>query len=979
MAQQQHGNRLDEDVRRALRQAVQFSWACQKPDGHWVAPVSGDATYTAQYVMFKYAIPGLSLEEDSDAIRKWLFAHQTEDGSWTLAPGLPGNLSTTIEAYLALKILGVSASHPAMKRARGFVLSNGGVARVRFFTRLFLAAFGLFPWTAVPQMPAELILMPTWATLNPYVLSSWARSVLIPLLIVRHHEPVYPLPNGYSIDNDFLDELWLDPSDKNVSCAPPLWELFWGKDRDAIKWLCVAGDRVLKTLGGLKKGPQRRLARQRCVDWLLEHQEEQGDWGGFFPAMHGSIWALLLEGFPLQHKAVQLGLEALERLAITDDKGKWLQPCQSPCWDTALMGTALCDAGLGSDPRLDQAAEWLQDRQAIVDHGDWRIYSSNKQPGGWSFEYYNTFYPDVDDTAAVIMFLVKQNPSAIASECVLNGVTWILGMQNTNGGWGAFDINNDAEWLHKIPFSDMDSLIDPSTSDLTGRILECFGLLLASRRGACLPEQFQHRLTAAAKRALRFLIREQESRGVASGSWWGRWGNNYNYGTANVLRGLEFWCHDNPEVTQMAMRAICWFRQCQNADGGWGETLLSYADPSLAGKGESTSAQTSWAVDSLLHYLPPSDPAIIRGIQWLIFNQTVKYEYGEGMSWRTDLYMGTGFPKWIYLGYPYYHHSFAIQALSGYLRCRELQELQTIGPYKIEIPPPIASKMSRTDVLLAVIGDPRNAEEFIRLVPKLPNHRLRIIIHSAYPRVIREQCFEFDEPNELSRTLRKQPNTNGKISILGWSLGLPFHRFLIRSHERTVMQLMEDNGPERPFIADVVVTTKADYHAAEGMILKHVDLLETSSRCIVIPALNADWQHKLTGLLLSGAAATSLVHSKTLVWADLQVLSQPRRDIRRHVRESASSNKWSFRVAFAPIVATAARTFRLFGNLGGSKAAGTLSKKVSHARTRRGQFDLKLMKEHMDNGEANNLDAALAKVWEVEVAAKFHESFMETA
>ncbi|KAI1273019.1 terpenoid cyclases/protein prenyltransferase alpha-alpha toroid [Xylaria sp. FL0933] len=978
MSQQQYDDTLDDDTRLALEQAVKFSWACQQPDGHWVAPVFGDATFTAQYVMFKHAIPGLSLEGDGDAIRKWLFADQAEDGSWALAPGLPGNLSTTVEAYLALKILGVSATHPAMRQARGFVLSHGGVARVRFFTRFHLATFGLIPWTAVPQMPAEIILMPTWTTPNIYMLSSWARSVLIPLFIVRHHEPVYSLPNGHSPSNEFLDELWLEPSNKNIPFAPSLWDLSWGKDRDAIKWLFVAGDSALGKLGGLKKGPQRWLARQRCIDWLLEHQEEQGDWAGYFPAMHGGIWALLLEGFPLQHKAVHLGLEALERLAVIDKNGKWLQPSLSPCWDTALMGTALCDAGLASDLRLKKATEWLRDRQVLVDYGDWRIYSSNTQPGGWSFEYYNTFYPDVDDTAAVIMFLVKQNPSAIASDCVLNGLTWILGMQNSDGGWGAFDIKNNAEWLHKIPFSDMDSLIDPSTSDLAGRMLECFGLLLASQKGVCLPEQFRHRLRAAAKRTLGFLAREQESNGAASGAWWGRWGNNYIYGIANVLRGLELWCRNNPEVTRMAVRAIYWIRQCQNSDGGWGETLLSYADPCLAGKGESTSAQTSWAVDALLRYLPPSDPTIVRGIKWLISNQTVKSEHGAGMSWRTDLWAGTGFPNWVYLGYPYYHHYFAIQALSGYLKCRELQEIQRTGACRIEIPPIIVSKLSRTDVLVTVLGDPKNADGFMRLATKFPDHRLRIAVHSTHPSVMREQCFEFNDADELSRVDRKQPNAHGKSLVLGWPLRLPFQRFLVKGHESAVLQPIGFTDPERPFIADVVISTRTDYHTAEGEILKEPDLLEASRCCTLITGLKADWQHKLTGLLLSGAAATSLVQSEMLAWDDLHVLSQTRRDMRRHLKDNSPSKR-RFDLAFALIIAMITHTLRLFNALKGAKAENMLSKKVGHVRTRRGQFDLQMIKEHMDGDKVHELDATISKAWEAQVAAKFHESFEETA
>ncbi|KAI0970590.1 terpenoid cyclases/protein prenyltransferase alpha-alpha toroid [Xylaria arbuscula] len=231
--------------------------------------------------------------------------------------------------------------------------------------------------------------------------------------------------------------------------------------------------------------------------------------------MHASIWALLLEGLPLQHKAVRLGLEALERLAVTDVKGKWLQPSISPCWDTELKATTLGDAGLASDPRISQAVEWLRDRQVIVNHGDWRVYSSNSQAGGWSFQYYNTFTPDINDTATIIITLIKQNPSTILSDCVRNGVERILGMQNRDGGWGAFDTKNDSHWLNNIPVSNMEAMIDPSTADITRRILECFGLLLTNQNGIRLPELLQHRLRATEKRAVGFLIREQESESVS--------------------------------------------------------------------------------------------------------------------------------------------------------------------------------------------------------------------------------------------------------------------------------------------------------------------------------------------------------------------------------------------------------------------------------------------------------------------------------
>ncbi|KAK7913775.1 terpene cyclase [Apiospora marii] len=565
------------EAEEALEQAVQFSFDEQKEDGHWVAETSSDATFTSEYVMFKYAV-GLDLKADGDAIKLWLLRDQKQDGSWGLAPELPGNISTTTEAYLALKILGVSSDEKAMLKARDFMIQSGGVAKARFFTRFFLATFGLFPWAAIPQIPAELILLPASSPLNIYTLSSWARSTMIPVLIVAHHKPLYALPNGRSSDNDFLDELWVDPKNKNIPFAPPLSKLFW--ESDWIQLFFTAADKVLAFAGGLRNFPTRRTALTRCVEWLLEHQEAEGDWAGFFPPMHGSVWALLLEGYPLDHDVIKRGLSALERLAVQDEGGKRLTATVSPVWDTSLMAVSMCDAGVGSDPRMCKAAEWLQCRQLMGPEGDWRVYSPCQQPGGWSFQYHNRWYPDVDDTAVVVMALAKQDHHFVESDSCVHALTWIMGMQNHDGGWGAFDCYNDKLWLHKIPFSDMDSLCDPSTADVTGRILECFGLMLSygTKR---LGEPMEARLAASAARAVDYLLKEQEK----TGPWWGRWGSNYIYGTGNVLRGLVHFGRSDPKVCASLETAVAWFESVQNADGGWGETLASYEFPKMAGRG----------------------------------------------------------------------------------------------------------------------------------------------------------------------------------------------------------------------------------------------------------------------------------------------------------------------------------------------------------------------------------------------------------
>lgn len=850
-----------ESAQESLRRAIDFSFSCQQSDGHWCAPVSADATFTAQYVMFKYSIPGLSLDSDGPAIKQWLFQDQKEDGSWGLAPTLPGNVSTSVEAYLALRLLDVHSTHPAMIKAKEFILSGGGVAKVRFFTRFFLATFGLFPWSAIPQMPTELILMPRWAKLNIYVLSSWARSTLIPILVVRHHEPVYPLPNGFGCsrgDNDFLDEIWCDPSDKNVPITRDLWVLAFGRDRDAVELFFTVGDKILTSLGGLARGPQRRLALDKCIEWLLSHQEKAGDWAGFFPPIHGSIWALLLEGYSLDDKEVRLGLEALERLAVTDNKGKWLQSTVSPCWDTALMANALCDAGFAQDKRVVVATEWLKSMQLMVDHGDWRVYSRNTQPGGWSFEYHNTFYPDVDDTAVVVMTLVKQDPNSINSECVTNALEWILGMQNHDGGWGAFDTNNDARWLHKIPFSDMDSLVDPSTSDVTGRMLECFGLLLSHRKGGhVLASAMRNRLQDASGPALQFLIQEQE----ACGAWWGRWGNNFNYGTTNVLRGLVEYCHKDDAVLQATKRAVEWLEGCQNIDGGWGEDLLSYMDPSLAGQGSSTAAQTAWALDSLLRYRPVASPAIQRGVRWLVENQTVstisKHKLGfdaqaqpesiihNGASWPIEHYVGTGFPNVLYLGYPFYHHLFPIQALSRFLDCVKVQTQGQSKTVSVDQPLSISrhsvARRSRPNVLMMVLGSRGDIEIFLSIANRLTECNIRIATHPVHQAVVEKYGFEFYDvggsPDEFSRVLKDTSNILSSAAALRRSLRNTFQGFLEAgldgadynhssfADSKILKSIDEKNalkarGDFHPFVADIVVSSPASnahVHVAERL------------------------------------------------------------------------------------------------------------------------------------------------------------------
>ncbi|GKZ23683.1 terpene cyclase [Aspergillus brasiliensis] len=647
---------LTSAVEHTLKLATEYALGSIRPDGHWCGELRSNVTITAEYIFLRHAL-GLDLRIDNAAYCRYILSQQNRDGSWGLAPEHPGDVSTTTEAYLALKLLGMSPDMPIMQRARAFVLKAGGAEKVRVFTRIFLATFGLFPWDAVPQLPVELILLPSSCPINMYTLASWARGTIAPLLIICHHRPVYALPE------DYLDELWLDPTDKNVPYGSSLWDLLSQGDMAGLAFTVV--DKVLYTLNGLRSVPWlRSYARRKCIQWILERQEPTGDWAGIFPPMHASIYAFVLEGYELDDPPVRLGIQALENFAWEDEEGKRIQACVSPVWDTALMSIGLCDAMSPDTHVLQQAISWIRNRQLLKPCGDWRIYRPTLAPGGFSFEYENSHYPDVDDTAAIILAQLKQDPQSVASDSVIAAATWILGMQNPDGGWAAFDVENDKLFLNKIPFSDMDSLCDTSCADITGRILEAFGLMM--RRESKMPV-LSPMLQRACTRGITYLASTQES----NGSWFGRWGCNYIYGTSHALCGLAYYMKDDQRVSGLVAPALQWLKSQQNDDGGWGEPLLSYQTSTTGTQlqQQSTPSQTAWALMGLLAHLPLTDPAIERGIQWLVCSQ--QPHKGIGASWPEAVYTGTGFPNHFYLGYDYYRHYFPMMALGRYLQASQ--------------------------------------------------------------------------------------------------------------------------------------------------------------------------------------------------------------------------------------------------------------------------------------------------------------------
>ena len=644
---------------RALEKAANYAFESVLPDGHWCGEFQTNATITAEYILLRQAL-GLDQRSDREQLRNYFLSEQNPDGSWGIAPDCQGDVSTSTEAYFALKILNVPSGHPAMCRARDYILSVGGIATARIFTRIYLATFGLFPWSAIPEMPAELILLPSWAPINIYVLSSWARSTIVPLLIICHHRPLYPLPNGIDANNDYLDELWCNPSDKNVPYCP---SNLWTTDKLAFAFSAI--DTVLHYLGGLRYFPLRSYAIRQCLKWVLEHQEEAGDWAGIFPPMHLSTLALVLEGYKLEDSPVYRALEAIERFAWEDDRGKRVQCCVSPVWDTILMTIGLCDAALpGRHSMSKRAMEWVRSRQLLGPEGDWRIYNPRLPPGGFSFEYHNTWYPDVDDTAAAIIAFIKQEPDFM-DPCITQAVIWVLGMQNRDGGFAAFDLNNDKLFLNKIPFSDMNGLCDPSSADVTGRVLEAFGLLIQTPYKNHVSSDLIDRVLLSTTRAIRYLASTQEP----TGAWYGRWGSNYVYGTSNTLCALAHWIKCNVEVQDCVDLAVQWLKSVQNPEGGWGEGLDSYSKPNRAGCGPSTPSQTAWALMGLLPFLSSTDPVIEKGVSYLISTQS-KQTSIKGATWPETQYTGTGFPEYFYTGYSLYPHYFPMMALGRYARLK---------------------------------------------------------------------------------------------------------------------------------------------------------------------------------------------------------------------------------------------------------------------------------------------------------------------
>ena len=619
---------------KAIERTRDFFFREQVPDGYWWAELESNVTITAEYIMLFHFL-GVVDKLRERKMAHYILSKQTKDGAWSIWFGGPGDLSTTIEAYFALKLAGYAAADPAMSKARDFILSKGGILKARVFTKVFLALFGEFSWLGVPSMPIELMMLPEWAYFNVYEFSSWSRATIIPLSVVMSENPVRKLPPRARVQELFVRPP--RPSDYSFSRQDGIvsWKNFF-----------VGVDHLLKIYETSPIRPLKKRSVALAEQWILDHQESSGDWGGIQPAMLNSILALHCLGYANDHPAVASGLEALANFCIEDKESLVLQSCVSPVWDTALVMVAMQEAGVPMDhPALVKSAQWLLDHEVRF-RGDWQIKSPDLEPGGWAFEFMNDWYPDVDDSGFVMLALkdIKVRDKKQKDQAIKRGITWCLGMQSENGGWGAFDKDNTKYLLNKIPFADLEALIDPPTADLTGRMLELLGTFNYPKNHM------------AVVRALEFLKAEQEP----EGPWWGRWGVNYIYGTWSVLGGLEAIGED---MTQPYIRrAVNWLKSKQNLDGGWGEVCESYDDRSLMGCGPSTPSQTGWALLSLFAAGEVLSKAALRGIEYLMATQKP-----DG-TWDEDAFTGTGFPKFFMIKYHIYRNCFPLTALGRYRR-----------------------------------------------------------------------------------------------------------------------------------------------------------------------------------------------------------------------------------------------------------------------------------------------------------------------
>jgi squalene-hopene/tetraprenyl-beta-curcumene cyclase len=616
---------VEDTARETLARARDYLLSLQDPEGWWKGELETNVSIEAEDILLRFFL-GIQTPDTLRQTANWIRGKQRSDGSWANFYEGPGDLSTSVEAYVALKLAGDDPDAGHMVTARGWIRDQGGLNATRVFTRIWLAMSGRWSWDELPVIPPEIIYLPSWFPLNIYDWGCWARQTIVALAIVSSFRPSRPIP--VTVDELFVPGVPVGRAGASDPDDP------WARAFGIL-------DKALHRLQPRMPKRARAAARRRCAEWIIARQEEDGCWGGIQPPWVYSLIALNLLGYDLGNPVMRKGIEGFERYTVIEADTRRLECCQSPVWDTVLTMVALADAGLSADhPALATAADWLLGEE-IRGPGDWQVRRPDTPPGGWAFEFDNDNYADTDDTAEVILALRRTaRPGTRAA--IQRGLRWLEGMRSKDGGWGAFDADNTQQLVNKLPFCDFGAVIDPPSADVTAHIVEAFASEGLSGSDAC-------------KRGVIWLLKHQE----ADGSWFGRWGANYVYGTgaavpALVAAGVK---RGKPAIR----RAVRWLEEHQNADGGWGEDLRSYEDPSLAGQGESTASQTAWAMLALLAAGERDNPATVRGIEWLAKTQR------EDGGWDEPQFTGTGFPGDFYINYHLYRLAFPVSALGRYV------------------------------------------------------------------------------------------------------------------------------------------------------------------------------------------------------------------------------------------------------------------------------------------------------------------------